>query len=179
MRIIAFTGKKASGKTTATDYLLSKAVEHESGSLQIEKINMKVGIIAEMKEKMDVTLKALSETYGMDIETLFKEKPPLMRALMQDYGLMRRGDDPDYWVKKWAEKVKQSTANVIVVDDVRFPNELEAVFANNGEVYRIKRLGQETTDFHETETALDHIELPTIEARTPEELYAILDEIRL
>lgn len=178
MRIIAFTGKKASGKTTATDYLLSKAVEHESGSLQIEKINMKVGIISEMKEKMVGSLEFLSAIYEMSIDELFKEKPAGMRKLMQDYGLMRRGDDPDYWVKKWAEKVKQSTANVVVVDDVRFPNELEAVFANNGEVYRIIRLGQEATDFHETETALDHIELPTIEARTPEELYEILDEIR-
>ncbi|MEI9966152.1 MAG: hypothetical protein WDN67_00530 [Candidatus Moraniibacteriota bacterium] len=179
MKIIAFAGKKGSGKTTAAEYIKNKTLEYETGSLQIERINMKDALIQEMKERLPGSLAFLSAIYEMPIEQLFREKPAGMRKLMQDWGCSRREDWEDYWVDQYKERVKKSSANIVVTDDVRFPNELEAVQGLNGTVYRIIRKEHETGDNHTSETSLDDIKLPTIEVKTLDELYDQIDRILL
>jgi dephospho-CoA kinase len=183
--IIAFTGKKQTGKSTAAGYL--------SYRYKYERINFKDALTAEIKERFMPLLIQILNIERMrvaspvrrpnTIEELFVFKPPLVRTLMQCYGTdVRRKDDPDYWVKRWYEKIDECDKDIIVVDDVRFPNEAQAVRSLGGRIYRIERditsLGQKI-DMHASETEMDKIKVDEVidnNAYT-DDLYRKLDKL--
>lgn len=151
--IIAFTGKKRSGKTTSADYildLLPNAV----------RINFKAAIIKEMYRDYPETLKELSLQYKMSIDELFEQKPPAMRALMKDVGKSRRDKYEYHWVDQWLPEAKKALEEgfIVIVDDCRHLNEAEAVREVGGIVIRIIRRGQKNDDTHATEKEMDEIE---------------------
>lgn len=87
-------------------------------------------------------------------------------AYQQAFGQAVRGVDPDHWVKLLAQRVKcmlattTTTNTIIVITDVRMPNEVEAVRGLGGLVVRVTRAagggradGRDTA--HYSETALD------------------------
>lgn len=145
--IVGLCGFKGSGKSVVAKYL-----EENHG---FKRVNFKDGLVAEMKERLPDTLAAISENQdgqSLDIEQLFELKPPIMRALMQNYGTeVRRKDKDSYWVDKWLEKVKEVGGN-IVTDDVRFFNELTAVTVKDGVLIRVKRDDITTGGTHASET---------------------------
>lgn len=159
MKIIAFTGKKGSGKSTASVY-----VEQLTGATRI---NFKDALVEEIRTYFPELLEAIIDVMdvvaydGMDrwtVEKLFRDKPAVMRRLMQNFGTnVRRGEDSLYWVNKWEEKVA-NTKGMVIVDDVRFMNEARAVIANGGIIIRIEREGQVDTDTHVSETEMDCIQ---------------------
>ena len=95
--IIGLTGKKQNGKSTAA--------EHLSDKHNFVRINFKDALVAEIRERFPNLLEAIIEIMdrtdydGMNpwtVDRLFKEKPPLMRALLQNYGTeVRRIDDSE------------------------------------------------------------------------------------
>jgi hypothetical protein len=178
--IIAFVGFKQVGKTTASQYLIEKYgfVKH----------SFKDALVAEIKEKFPDLLESILKTYeatgleGVDYKTvdnLFIYKPPLMRALMQNYGTeVRRGDDPDYWVKEWAKNSYGHSE--IVCDDVRFLNEADKVKQRGGIIIRLTRPDLPTGGDHKSETEQLQIEADyTIECEAGDydHLYRELDKI--
>lgn len=79
------------------------------------------------------------------------------RALLQWWGTeYRRAQDPDYWVKRTAERIQSDAADVALISDLRFFNEFDFVRAN-GYAVRIDRPGFEIDDgqHHISETMLD------------------------
>lgn len=79
------------------------------------------------------------------------------RALLQWWGTeYRRTQDPDYWVKQTAERIRCEDPEVALMGDVRFFNEFEFVKAN-GCAVRIDRPGFEIDDgqHHISEVGLD------------------------
>jgi len=72
---------------------------------------------------------------------LFVTKPQGFRELLQEYGSdVRRRDDPSYWTRQWKERVA-GIEGPVVVTDVRFENEAEAVRSIGGKLWRITRPG--------------------------------------
>ena len=133
--IIGLTGLKRSGKSTAAEYL-----EDNHG---FRRVNFKDALVSEMLDRLPSVLLQLKEQYKMDIHELFIEKPPIMRALMQNYGTeVRRGDDPNYWVKRWLALVDGD----VVADDVRFKNEAQTIADKGGVIVRIVRHDQDDDD---------------------------------
>lgn len=175
--IVAFTGKKQSGKSTACAHI---------GGVRI---NFKDALVAEIKENFPKLLEAIAKTMEQHywegkqwtVERLFTEKPPLMRALLQNYGTeVRRRDDKDYWVMKWREAVQQCDSWDIICDDVRFQNEADAVRSLGGIVIRLIREDLEHTDTHASETEMDEIVADyTISVKTGEhkKIYDQIDRI--
>lgn len=158
--VIAFSGKAGSGKTTSTDYLLKTYPD------KYVKINFKDAMVEEMRRIFPQTLRMMSlssENYEFGIRTvddLFTHKPPEMRALMQEFGTeLRRGDDPDYWVKAWMRKANKviSEGKVIVVDDLRFLNEEKAIRGLGGMVIKVSRNDITDTGTHISEVEMDKI----------------------
>lgn len=159
--IVAFIGKKGSGKTTAADGLVE-----DYGFI---KHNFKDTLIAEIKYKMPRVLEEMANVYEKldhdgtnpwTVDRLFKDKPPLMRALLQNYGTeVRRGDDPMYWVDAWGQLASVLSEKDIVVDDVRFENEAQAVRDMGGCLIRIVKDSFDYTvvDEHASETEQDSI----------------------
>jgi hypothetical protein len=82
------------------------------------------------------------------------------RQLMQWWGTnYRRAQDVDYWVKLAMGSVRNAEAAGVdtVIDDVRFPSEVEAIQKEGGKVcYLIRKARPEIAGaVHESETALD------------------------
>lgn len=68
------------------------------------------------------------------------QRTPDVRKFLQTWGTeVRRDIDNDYWVKQFistATKYRQQGLTVIS-DDVRFPNEADAILDNGGKVFRL------------------------------------------
>lgn len=187
--IIAFTGKKQSGKSTICEYL----EQHPRGSefSKFKRVNFKDALITELITNFRPLLDEMAEEmhrnggpmYG-EYKDLFVDKPPLVRKLMQCYGTeVRRGDDPQYWIKQWKKTIFSSKGvDHILCDDVRFHNEAQAVRDCGGVVIRIVRTDIVSTDNHQSEAEMDEI-IPdytiTVGKGDYVDLYSQMDEILL
>lgn len=140
--ILGFTGRARSGKSTAVSYL------HFKSDRPRIRLNFKDALSNELRMHFSPLLTLFGEVYGMGMSELFSEKPPMMRKLMQLYGTeVRRGDDPDYWVKQWKKNFYKIDPKIdVMADDVRFLNEAQAIKQMGGKIIRIVRDDQEHTE---------------------------------
>lgn len=88
-----------------------------------------------------------------------KTKYPEVRALLQRLGTEagRNVLGQDIWVRTGVRKIRELEADGydVVVTDVRFTNEAEAIVGELGEVWRIERPGTAPVNPHPSETAMD------------------------
>lgn len=187
-KIIGLIGFKQVGKSTADKYLEEKYgfVRH----------NMKDALVAEIKQNFPDLLKEITVEYNdtatgpmRTVDDMFTIKPPLMRALLQNYGTeVRRGDDDNYWTNQWFKTISlncvtddgKSFYKKVVTDDVRFKNEAKAVKVVGGILIRLTRPDITTGGSHASETEQLEIEADyTIECQPGdhEHLYSELDRI--
>ena len=172
--IIGLIGFKQVGKSTAAKHLEGRG---------FTRINMKDALVAELRKNFPDLLPKLGDIYNMTVDELFEIKPPAMRALMQNYGTeVRRGDKGSYWTDQWELSAGNSENRNIVVDDVRFINEAEAVRHQGGILIRLTRPditdgGTHASETEQLEIVADH----TIECEAGGhgKLYNALDEIIL
>lgn len=176
--IIAFTGLAGSGKTTASDYLVQK--------YGFKKINFKDALVAEMKDRLGDTLEQLVQMYytahGIkSVDELFQKKPPVMRALLQNYGTeVRRRDDDNYWVNRWSATIDNCNSENVVVDDCRFLNEAKVVKDYSGTIIRIVRTDITNTGNHQSEVEqmnINHDYEFVANNGEQEKLYKYLDDL--
>jgi len=139
--IIGFIGFIGSGKDTAADYL--------------------VNFHGFRRDSFAATLKdAVSYIFGWDrtlLEGRTKEsrewreqidewwsnrlgKPITPRYILQYWGteVCRNGFHNDIWIASLENKIRKTHDNVVITD-VRFPNEIDAIKNAGGKVFRIKR----------------------------------------
>ena len=182
--ILGFAGKAASGKTTAARHmatllsgevqiipmalLLREEVENflrDSGSQEY------VPLVYGCQEDKVRTFYVDSErarticprwdqfiAAHRDIQDLKKLTTVTVRRLLQWWGTeYRRAQDADYWTKAWTQKVAQYDLDRthILVDDIRFMNELEALRTQGGRIVKIVRPGFNGAGDHASETSLD------------------------
>lgn len=109
--IVVFSGKIGAGKTTVAKDL----VEHYGFD--------RVSFAGPLKE--DVV------SWGFDANDVYDRKPHPIRQLLIAYGMARRYHDPDYWVKRLADQLRERIATdsfgrpaLYVCDDCRFSNEI-------------------------------------------------------
>ena len=67
---------------------------------------------------------------------------------------------PDIWVR--ITMARADTLPRVVIDDMRFPNEYEAVRAAGGVCYRVHRPGASVTSQHASEGQLDGVTMPVV-----------------
>lgn len=97
---------------------------------------------------------------------LWTLKPAIVRALLQEYGTeLRRGDDPNYWIKK-AENTLYKKRSILytlhgtteyekfVFTDLRFLNEAEMIHKYRGVCIKVHRPSLENTSSHQSENDL-------------------------
>ena len=110
---------------------------------------------------------AAREIFGLTHEQLYgadKEKTdPLWgmspRVILQRMGTeaMRGEFGADLWIRAFvAWRAARPEGTRVVVPDVRFPNEADAIRRLGGEVWRVARPGVDAVAPHVSETALDH-----------------------
>lgn len=77
-----------------------------------------------------------------------------VRQVLQEVGTgIFRQMNMNIWVLAWLRYVKTLSADVVLVDDIRFPNEIDFVRAQGGKV--IKVLGGHTNDNHVSENSVE------------------------
>lgn len=141
--IVAFTGLAGAGKSTAAAHL----VEHHG----FQRVRF-AGPLKSMMAALGCTQEQID---GSEKETpcdLLGGKTP--RHAMQTLGTEWGRDliTPDLWIRAWQAAVAKVPAGVpVVVDDLRFPNEVEAVRAAGGVIVRIDRPGAGTASTHVSE----------------------------
>lgn len=141
-RVIGFTGVAGSGKSTAADYVVS---------------------LGYVKVKFAAPIKAMCHAIGLtdeEIEGGAKELPcdlllgrsprHAMQTLGTDWGRKMIGEG--FWLHLWKTQVARALDQglPVVVDDVRFPNEADAIRQLGGEVYRVVGRGG-IVGWHESE----------------------------
>ena len=81
-----------------------------------------------------------------------------VRRILQWWGTeYRRSQDPDYWTKAWGRKIEQLNLEHmhVLIDDVRFMNELRVIKEHGGLIVKIERPGFDGANNHASETSLD------------------------
>lgn len=129
-RIVAFMGIAGSGKTTAATWFSNRCWLYKPFSFAAE-------------------VKAIALLMGWD-----GKKDEKGRQLLQDIGMAGRRYSKDIWVSKLEKRLEAE--KYLVIDDVRFQNEADAIRANGGIVLRVVRSSLPIMD-HPSETELAHI----------------------
>lgn len=181
--IIGFAGKAASGKTTAARYLMERhdniAIVPMAVVLreEVENFIRQVGAIASVPlvygdqddkvrvfyvdEKKSQRLCPVWQGFvamNQDIQDAPGQSAVTVRRILQWWGTeYRRAQDPDYWTKAWEKKLQEYDLSKthVLVDDVRFINELEIIKKNGGHFIRIVRPGFDGANNHSSENSLD------------------------
>jgi len=170
MQLIGLSGKMGAGKTSVAIYL------EPYGYCKYSFANKLKNMVAELDGSDPAGPDWKSETIdGWDITR---------GTLLQKLGSLVRNLNPDAWVLALFAMVNRDKAQYVVIDDVRYPNEAEAIRSRGGIVIRIERpsnngANQNGRDMnHHSETALDDYEFDyIISSDDLNEVYSQLDDI--
>ena len=174
LKIIGFAGRKRSGKTT-----LAKYFKNEENAIIItiadflkylccDLMNMSYEELNEKKDNgytFDIVpdnrwFNIIDKHTHIGINNIKKELQDIhitsIRQLLQIIGTdVIRKYNENWHVEKMLEKIQSySEDKLIVIDDVRFPNERDAILRLSGEVFFIVRPNSLTISNHPSETAL-------------------------
>lgn len=165
--LIALAGAIGAGKSAIAEHLAARG---------FAVVAFADGLREEILARLPRTLQAIHDLHG-DVEAggrgtsweypsnadlkerirrmVYETKPLGVRELLQEYGSdVRRADDPDYWVRRWAYRTS-AIQGPVVTPDCRFPNEARAVREMGGLLWHVTRSGCAAAG-HVSETALAH-----------------------
>lgn len=165
--VIGIVAKKRSGKDTSADYLIEKynfqkywfADPLKRGAMAIFGFTEEQ-MYGDLKEVIDeewgVTPRRVLQIMGTE---LFQHELPKHLPEFESVGRL-------IWVKRFMQwyKKKSEEANTgksfdfnIVIADVRFQHEADAILALGGQVWKVNRPGLPNVDDHASEMELDNI----------------------
>ena len=140
MIILGIAGKKQSGKDTFADYVIQNAR----------------GLVAKI-HLSDPLKDEVAQLLAIPRQRIDNEKA-YFRPLLQWYGTeWKRGQfGNDCWIKKLEKKVLLSNANIIIIPDIRFANEVDWVRHMGGTIIKMERLGAADNDPHVSENQINN-----------------------
>src|SRR3972149_7334744 len=179
-QIIGITGCKFNGKDTMADYIVKKYGYEKMSVADPLKNICKIlfgfndeQLYGSKKEVVDdrwgVTPRDMLQYIGTDMfrKMMGKKIPEL-----------NKNDEGGFWVKCLTEqikiKLKTNPSCKIIIPDIRFQNELDAIKKlNNNLIIRIKRPSIINKDFHESEKNIDtfKVDCEILNDTTLDELY--------
>ena len=140
--IIGFVGLIGSGKDTAADYLVNfHGFRRESFASTLKDAVAAVfgwdRILLEGRTKQAREWREQVDAWWANRLGIPQLTP---RWVLQNWGteVFRKGFHNDIWIASLENKMRK-TQDDIVISDVRFPNEIDAIHSLNGLVTRIKR----------------------------------------
>lgn len=153
MNIIGISGKIGTGKSTFADYLIEElgktkwkkrgfamALKEETHQL----FGIPINPTPKEKDKKinSVTEKLIYKIGHIPPKYKFKIPPTdkcTVRDILQWWGTdIRRTQDSEYWIKAMENYIKEiKNKKGLIIDDVRFPNEIDLIKKYNGTTIRI------------------------------------------
>jgi len=161
--VIGISGKLGSGKDLAADLIKTliqensnrKVFKHDFAKPLKRVVAEIVGCHWNKLYSREGKLEALPE--GLQTASM-----KTYRDMLQQVGSAFKTIDPDFFVKALFNNFEaDAKLGVVIVTDVRFPNELESIQRVGGKVIRLRsEVSEERHDWmHESETALDKAEI--------------------
>ena len=146
--IIGLSGYAQSGKDTVAELLCLNYNYHRRAFADpmreaLLRLNPVVG---------SQPLACLVDDYGWDVA----KSNPEVRRLLQVFGteIGREMFGENFWVDIALAGLNSN--HRVVVADVRFPNEAQAIIDKGGQVWRVQREGHKPVNLHQSETAMDN-----------------------
>ena len=159
--LLGMMGQKRSGKDTAAGFLLTERGFARYGFADALKaaayhLNPLVGSVALPDSLVgEKRLRDVVDALGWEGA---KECPEVRRTL-QEYGMSIRAIEPGFWVSAAMRPAAAARlTQPVVITDVRFPNEADAIRAAGGRLVRVDRPGLPDDDGHASEHAWRSIE---------------------
>ena len=156
--LIGLIGKKRSGKDSFAAVLIA---EHGykrvafADPLRAAALRLDPYVDAALLDNGEIMPYRLSEVIGTLGWERAKDEIPEVRRILQAFGTDAiRSIDEEFWVRAGVQEISNNYRDPVVVTDVRFPNEAQAILQRGGVLVRIERPGFDG-DGHATETALD------------------------
>ncbi len=158
---IGIAGRKRSGKDTVAKIFVEMGYERRAFADPLKEMALAIDPIVHWQRQPDpgimtFTLSEIIERYGWEVA---KEEFPEVRRFLQRLGSegVRGTFGPDAWVDLMFPIFRPT-----VITDVRFPSEVDAIRSRGrGVVIRVVRPGYDGDD-HQSERALDDVDLPVV-----------------
>lgn len=177
--LIGVTGVAQSGKTTLGKLIVERnGFQHHNFADTMRDFLCAVNPIIEEQviqidhetEKVEVSVIRVKDIVGEIGWEGAKVEYPEVRQLMQRLGTEagRNLFGENFWVD---QLFLRHSPNNLVITDVRFPNEAQAIKNRGGIIVRIKRDGYEPVNGHISETAYTDQDFILYNNGTPDELY--------
>ena len=157
-KIIAFAGRKQSGKTTCSDAVL----KYFNGSVMPFNGGKIYNFADPLKNDICMNILGLSydQCYGSDeqknelVDCWWQNKQLSAREVMQFVGTdIFRTMQKNVWADATIHKIKKDQPQLAIIADCRFPNEVEAIRQAGGLIIKLMRNPYNSN--HASEVALD------------------------
>jgi len=180
--IILVSGKMKSGKNTfaeimqkelissniavETDYFAKDLKNGCKEDFQMLKYNLNNYVNNFLKLLTDKNL--LNEDLKNELNKLrieddnwFEDKTFITRAILQCYGteIFKNRVKETYWVDKVRERCELSKSNIIIITDLRFPDEIEYMYSDSYDLITVRlerNVNKSNKNPHISETSLDN-----------------------
>ncbi len=121
-KVVLFCGKAGSGKTTLANALYSCLVDKGYSCYQVSFATL-------LKQNLGDLLQAdfVNNADLKNESVIFKDKPISCRSLLRKLGDLVRSVDRDYFVKQVCLELKRYKKGIVIIDDLRFYNELSTL----------------------------------------------------
>jgi hypothetical protein len=155
-KIIAFAGRKQSGKTTCSEFVANIVTGNLLGNVKI------YNFADPLKQDICINILGLTydQCYGSDesknelVNCFWDNKQLTAREVMQMVGTdMFRAMQTNVWSSATVRKIQQEKPTVAIIADCRFPNEVDAIKEVEGLVIKLTRNPYNSD--HLSEMALD------------------------
>ena len=176
MLVVAFSGKKDAGKDTGANVLASHYLKAYSPRFKPQVLGFSYPLKKFCAQWFGLSTRKL---YGTDEDKNehthlkwediphlvsaegYYQGPMTYREVLQILGTdFFRRLDPDCHIRRWKqemEELRRKDTPLVLISDVRFPNEIDAILEVGGPLARVVRLTRypHEDDVHASETALD------------------------
>lgn len=169
-RIIAFAGRKESGKTELCKFLVQNGYKRIYFAQPLKELcsiifNMTIDELNKLKysdndipfpkDKIElfseITELPLDYSYKMLYNKVFKDAREIFQYIGTD---VIRKYDYDWHAKRTKELIIREKSDLICIDDLRFPNEKKILEEMNADLWFVTRQKLDNVSNHESETSL-------------------------
>lgn len=177
VEILGLSGWARNGKDTVAEHLISKyGYERVSFAAPMKEALYRLNPKITINNVMGTPVRTGVDIYGWDE---LKTHGPEIRELLQRFGTEVGRDmwGEDFWVNAAINSIKDGSK--VVVSDVRYPNEADAIKSLGGEVWRVVRPGYGAANDHPSEHALNDYDFDRVldNDTSVELLYSLVDSL--
>jgi hypothetical protein len=158
--VIGIGGQKRAGKNTMAEYMATN-LRHLGYKVGMRSFASPIKEMLQHLFRMEVPIDTfISDDHKQALVEISPTRSLSVRTLLQVIGTdcFRNKIDPNFWVYRALNSIKDSSDDIIIFTDVRFENEVDVIHNMGGMTIYLERMGYEgDVDLHASEMELQRI----------------------